>query len=235
MVINSLTAASLEMNNPVGKSMRINGKNYNIIGLVDDFQAVPVIFDQMPLIILFEENQSNFLLIRVNDRKIKEAQAYITQVLRNANPDYPIEMKFYFDFMTEYGKSFIATDFLMNIFTLVIILNAMMGLFGLSFFIAQFKNKEVGIRKVCGASVRDVVWKLSRGFALKLITAIVIATPLTWIAGQQFVNNFTHHISMTPDLFLIGAGLALVMVLTASGWKIAYAASRNPVESLRYE
>ncbi len=235
VVINSLMAHSLGMQNPVGKPMLLNNRLYIIIGVVDDFQSVPVIFDEMPLIMNYEDLQSEFLLIRVNENRRKEAQTYITSVLRNANPDYPIELKYYIDYASEAGKSFIATNTLMDIFTLIIIVNAMMGLFGLSFFIAQHKNKEVGIRKVCGASVKDMIWRLSKGFTSKLVIALAIATPITYFAGQQFVSTFTNHIAMTPDLFLIGGILALLMVALASGWKIAYAASRNPVEGLRYE
>jgi putative ABC transport system permease protein len=88
---------------------------------------------------------------------------------------------------------------------------------------------------VCGASVKNLAWRLSRGFALKLILALVIATPITYLAGSGFVQTFTRHIEMSPDLFLLGGILAMMMVIIASGWKIILAATSNPVNALRYE
>lgn len=235
IIINSLTANSLGINDPIGKRMQFQGREYQIIGQVKDYLAVPVIFDEMPLIFIKAGKQEELLTVKVNNQRTEEAKAHIKNVLQKANPNFPVELKTFNELGTDLARSFIATGTLMNLFTIIIIINAMMGLFGLSYFIAQYKNKEVGIRKVCGASVNSVVWRLSKGFALKLLLALSIATPFTYLAGGEYVKTFTRHIEMSADLFILGGGMALLMVFLAAGWKISLAAIRNPVEALRYE
>ena len=110
-----------------------------------------------------------------------------------------------------------------------------LGLFGLSFFVAQRKNKEVGIRKVFGATVPEILWKLSKSFVWRFLIAFFIASPLIYVIGAQYIQFFTRHISIGPDIFLTGGALALLMLAIATGWKIYRAAIANPVRTLKYE
>ncbi len=235
VVINSLTAQVLGYDEPLGKSLWYRERTYQIIGVIDNYQAVPVIFDKMPIIMTRSEAMNHNLFIRARQGRMEEAREYTTGVLAKINPTQPVELTTFNDIIMDVGKSYRATGTLIDIFTLVVICNAMMGLFGLSLFVSQFRDKEVGIRKVCGASGWSIIRKLSKGFALQLLVALVIATPISMFLGKGYVSTFANHISMTPDLFLQGGALAFLMVVLATGSRIGYAATRNPVEVLRYE
>lgn len=235
VVINKLALASLGYENPLGEQVQIHGKKYTIVGVTDDYIAVPPIMARMPLLITESGNKSNYLLIRVNPQQRERAHKYIKDVLAKANPNEPINIKYYNDIMLELGKSFEATGIFISVFTIIIIFNAMLGLFALSFFISERKNKEVGIRKVCGASTSLVVWKLSKGFVGKLLIAFIISTPLSYMGGMGFLSTFTMKIKLTADIFLLGGFLAIIMVVISTGFKIWITATRNPVEALRYE
>ncbi len=105
----------------------------------------------------------------------------------------------------------------------------------MSFFLSQRKTKEIGVRKVCGAQVRDVLWKLSGGFIKKLVLAFAIATPLGYVIGQGYISTFVAQNDLSADIFILGGFISFVMVVLSTGWKIAHAAHQNPVRALRYE
>ena len=155
--------------------------------------------------------------------------------MQSANPNYPVDIRYYNDITAELGKSYVATGIFINIFTGTVIFNAMLGLFGLSFFMSERKNKEIGLRKVCGATLNSVFWKLSNGFVKKLLLAFLIASPLGYVFGQGYISTFTSQIEIGLDIFLLAGFLSFVMVFISTGWKILYTANRNPVEALRYE
>ena len=124
---------------------------------------------------------------------------------------------------------------MLEIFTGIIIFNAMMGLFGLSFFIAARKTKEVGIRKAFGAELHNILLILSKGLLGKLLLAFCIASPLMYFFGSAYVSFFSRHITIGVEVFLMGGLFSLLMLVIASGWKLYAAATANPVISLRNE
>lgn len=235
VVINSLTANSLAYQEPLGQTVLIGGNKYTIIGVTDDYMAVPPIVDRMPLLIRPEGDRGHYLIIRVDPKQKSQAHAHITKVLHEANPNYPINIKYYNDMQYEAGKSYIATGIFINIFTGVIIFNAMMGLFGLSFFVSERRTKEIGIRKICGARMNNVFWDLTTGFLKKLALAMVITFPIGYMAGQQYVTLFTDKIEISPGIFILTGLIACSMVMISIGWKVIHSAIQNPVEALRYE
>jgi ABC-type antimicrobial peptide transport system permease subunit len=235
VVINSLAVSALSLDDPIGSRMLVDDELFTIIGIVDDFQVVPPIFEDLPLIIAKAKEKQEFLLVRVAPDQRPEAHAHIKKVLQAVNHEYPVDIRYYYDLTADMARTYYATAIMLNVFTAIIIFNAMMGLFGLSFFVAQRKNKEVGIRKVFGATVSEILWKLSKSFIWRLLIAFFIASPLIYVIGTSYVQFFTNHISIGPDIFLTGGVLALLMLLIAAGWKIYMAAVANPVSTLKYE
>lgn len=235
VVVNSITIKSLGYEEPLGKQVEIRGKDYTIVGVTDDYVSVPPIMEHLPLVITSAGNRGTFLLIRVNPNQREKAHKHIEEVLAKANPNEPVNLKYYDDLVLEHGKTFQATGILITVFTIIIIFNAMLGLFALSFFISERKYKEVGVRKVCGASANWVVWKLSKGFLRKLFLAFLISTPLAYMGGTGFISTFTMKTNLTFDIFILGGLLAFVMVIISTGVKIWIVANKNPVEALRYE
>jgi ABC-type antimicrobial peptide transport system permease subunit len=235
VIINDLTAHSLGFDDPVGRQMQVYDDMRTIIGVVDEYQAVPPIFNDMPLIIQMAGERTNYLVARINPGMRKEAHAHIEKVLHKVNPEYPADIVYYQDYVADQVKTYYATSIMLNVFTAVIILNAMMGLFGMSFFIAERRIKEVGIRKVMGASIPEILWKLSKRFMLLLLIAFLLATPLIFLGGSQYLQVFSRHIDLTPDIFLMGGLMAFLMLVIAAGWKLYTAAVSNPAELLRHE
>lgn len=235
VIINRITANSLGYNDPVGKTMMLDGKQVLIIGLVDNFQAQPPIFEDFPLIACKSGSTANQLIIRIGKNNREETKSFIRETLVKINPEFPFEMKLYDDHIADFAKSYYTTGLLMNVFTGIIIFNAMLGLFGLSFFISQRKNKEVGIRKVHGADIQSIIWRLGKGFLVKLILAFCIASPLIFLAAQGYLSMFPRHIKVGPEVFLIGGFLAFIALLLSTGIKIWQSANANPIETLKYE
>ena len=237
IVINKEAAVELGYTDPLSKSVKLWGKQYNIIGVVGRYMALPPIFDQIPILIRHSGNQNNFLLIKIAPVNRKESKKYITGTLQKFNSEYPIELKYHDEVMygSKEGKSYVTAFKLMNLFFILTIVASLIGLFGLSLFIAQRHRKEIGVRKVFGASVINVSFKLLKSLIIQVLITIGIATPLVYVATKGYLSVFPYRIEPGILFFLSGGGIALLMLLISVSWQTWSAARKNPVESLRYE
>lgn len=237
VVINKLTASLLEYDDPIGKQVMVRGKYYKIIGVVDQYRAVPPIFDHIPMLILPGEPLSNYLTIRIDPTHREEANLFIKKTLKSFNPEIPIELKYHWNILMDgkEAKSFISTSKLMNLFFILTIISSLVGLFGLSLFIAQRNRREVGIRKVYGAPITNIMLRLSKGLVIQVLIAICLATPLSMLMVKGYLSVFPSKFHLGLPFFLLGGGLGLLLVLITVGWQTWRAANANPTESLRWE
>jgi putative ABC transport system permease protein len=199
--------------------------------------AVPPILDKMPSIITYSDSLNQYLLIRINPRDREAAHQFILTTLKKFNPDYPVNIKYHDDILmdTKEGKSYVAASRLMHIFFLLTILNSLIGIFGLSVFIAQRYRKQIGIRKAFGAGIPVIMLKLSKGLLVQTLIAIAFASPISYLISKGFLTVFPMHIEPGVWFFLLGGIFMLIMLFTTVGWQTWSAASDNPVNSLRYE
>lgn len=235
IVINRKTAEALGYTDPVGRMMFAENKQRLIIGVVDSYMALPPIFEEMPQLILPSKEQNTNLLFRIDPAKREKALNYIKETLQRINPDYPVELKYHLDYGEEMAKSYYSMQYLVNTFFIISIITALFGLFGLSVFIAERHRKEIGIRKVCGASSFRVINQLSKGLLIQVLIAISLASPITLAFSRVYLSMFPKHIKMEALLLMQGGMLALVLMMFTVAWQSWRAATRNPVESLRYE
>jgi putative ABC transport system permease protein len=237
VVINPKAAAELGYTDPVGKTVLLYNKQYTIVGEIDNYMAVPPIFDNMPLLLTQSRDLNDFLFIRIKPVGTEEIKAFITKTLKQFNPDYPVELKYHNEVLygTREAKSWIAVSRLMHVFFLIIIIASLIGVFGLSLFISQRNQKKVGILKVFGASVYAIMAKLTRGIILQVTLAFLIATPVSMAFSNQYMAAFPIHSKPGIWLFLAGGFMAIVMVLITVSWQTWKTARSNPVESLKYE
>ena len=237
VVINQLAATVLDYKDPIGKKVLVDGNYYEIIGIVDSYRAVPPIFSPYPMFILASKNSSNYLTIKINPSNSDEAKHYITSTLNSINPDIPVELKYHPDliYSSTEAKSFISAGQLMNLFFILTIITSMVGLFGLSLFIAQRHKKEVSIRKVFGASVGNIMLKLSKGLIIQIIISIILATPVSMMIVQGYLSAFPADFHLGIAFYLIGGAIALILVLITVGWQTWRAANENPAKALRFE
>ena len=237
IVINRLTAEILDYDDPLGESLMLWGEQYVIIGIINDYMALPPVFPDNPALIRSSGDNDQYLFIRIRPEDRSSSHTFITGVLNDINPDYPVDIKYHYQFLyeTEEAKSFISAMQLMQLFFLITIIASLIGLFGLSMFIAQRNRKEIGIRKVFGASVTSVMFKISKELIIQVVIAILIATPVSVIIATGYLSVFQYRIEPGISFFLSGGLIAFFLVLITVSWQTWLAANKNPVDILRYE
>ncbi len=237
IVINRLTAELLGNDDPVGETVMLRDNHYTIIGIIDDYMALPPIFPNNPALIRPAGDRNEYLFIRISPSERLNTHEYITGVLSGINPDSPVDIKYHDEVIWEgaVARSFLSAMQLMQLFFLITIIASLIGLFGLSMFIAQRNMKEVGIRKVFGASVGSVVMRISREMVVQVLIAIFIATPVAVVIIGGYLSVFQYRIDPGIWFFFSGGLIAFVLVVLTVGWQTWRAANRNPIDVLKYE
>ena len=219
---------------PVGKEFSVWGFRGPIIGVVEDYNFLslrsgisPMFYEMNPIFL-------NEIVVRVNLNSPSLLKD-IKTVWERFVPDYPLEFHFVSDKIKDlyYPEKNLADS--LNLFSFIAIFIAAMGLFSLTLLSVNQRIKEIGIRKVVGASVSGIVFLLSKDFLKMIILANVIAWPLAWLIVEQWLQNFAYHIDLNASVFVLSGGLALLIALLTVSYQAFKAATANPVESLRYE
>jgi ABC-type antimicrobial peptide transport system permease subunit len=237
MVINESSLKLMKFKNPIGQIVSDNGKDWHVIGVVKDFIMRSPYSPHKPLIIAGPKSGwFNTVHIKMDDaRPVSQNLKDMELIFRKFNPEYPFEHKFVDQ---EYAQKFedeskIGT--MAGVFAALTIFISCMGLFALAAHTAENRTKEIGIRKVLGASVMGIVRLLSKDFILLIFIAILIATPLAWWTLHSWLEDYEYRIEISWGIFG-GAGiLALVIAMLTIGFQAIKAAVANPVKSLRTE
>ena len=234
VIINQAMAKSLHLANPIGKRISVSWTTYNIIGVVQDFNFESM-RSNIAALCLRPGISPSIISIKVNTADMKQTLAAITTLWHRFAPAQPIR----YTFLDESFKNMYADVQRMgDIFTsfaILAILIACLGLFALSAFMAEQRNKEIGIRKVLGASVSGITLLMSREFILLVALAILIASPLAWWAMNTWLQDFAYRITISWWIFAVaGAGAIVIALLTVASQAVK-AALANPVKSLRSE
>src|SRR4030095_14442687 len=182
-----------------------------------------------------QNNSWNNMMVRIRAGKERETISQIEKLYEAFNPGFPFD----YNFLDEaYQKQYLSetrVGILSRYFAGLAIFICCLGLFGLAAFTAQKRQKEIGIRKVIGASVNNIVMMLSQDFLRLTIIAVCIAFPLAWWAMKSWLQSFAYRIDLSPVVFL-GAGLSVVIItLFTVSFQAIKAAIANPVKSLRSE
>ena len=164
-----------------------------------------------------------------------ESIAEIQKIWTTLVPDRPFEFTFQDEQVAKLYASEVKFQKLISNFTLVAILIACLGLFGLSAFTAQQRTKEIGVRKVLGASVLGITQLLSKEFLKVVLLAVAISIPIAWYAMHEWLQNFAYHIELRAWMFLASGCVAVVIALFTVSFQAIKAALANPVNSLRNE
>jgi putative ABC transport system permease protein len=229
-----LSVMGLTASTAIGKSLTLWGNKGTIVGVVKDFNFKPVQQAIEPLIMPFNR-LGGFTVVRTlpgNTNATIQALATISQEL---NPAYPFKFDFLDQDLANLYKGEQQMGNIFNLFALLGIFISCLGLYGLSAFMAEQRTKEIGVRKVLGASVLNLVYLLSSGITRLILIAVVIAIPLSWYAVNRWLAGFAYHITVSWLLFA-GASLAVLAIawLTVS-YESIKAAIANPVKSLSTE
>lgn len=226
----------LSLENAVGSELEMwNGKG-RIIGITDDFHNGNLKFGIEPMIFMYSENVGSHYFIKLaGDLPIVENIRQIERIFKKHNPDYPFEFTFLDDvFSNEYQTEAVIGKLSLS-FTVIAVLISCLGLFGLASFNAERRTKELGIRKVMGASVRNLVTMLCRDFAYLVIVSLLIGFPVSWYIIHEYLSGYAFHTEVTWGIYALTSIAMLFIVLLSVGYQSAKAALSNPVESLRSE
>lgn len=209
-------------------------QDFEIVGVSDDYHFASLKSVIEPLI-LFNESQPNWMILRTNSNDFKSLLVNLAAKWKITNPNIP----FVYTFVDkEVEKLYVEEQRLSKIsilFTMLAIIISCLGLFGLVSYVAEQKRKEIGIRKVLGASVQTVVKLLTKDFVLLVGIAFVIAVPLAYFTMQNWLQDFTYRIDISLWVFFLAGFVALIITLLTVSFQAIKAAIANPVKSLRTE
>ena len=239
VIINETTAKILGVDNPVGKKIYTTDNNnklipYNIIGVVKNFNYESLRQDIGPLGFFLGKN-TGLATFKVNTANINGLLNQIENKWKALAPGMPFSYRFLDDSFNEMYRAEQRVGKIAMIFSVLAILIACLGLFGLATFIAEQRTKEIGIRKVLGASVQGIAKLLSKDFIKLVVIAFVIATPLGWWFMQKWLQEFVYRINISWWVFAVAGFAALMIALVTVSFQAIKAAIANPVNSLRTE
>ncbi|SFQ10691.1 ABC transporter permease [Parafilimonas terrae] len=234
-ILNETAVKTMRIKDPVGKRLRLWETEGTIIGVVKDFHFTsmrtrikPAVFYAQPL------NYGN-IYIKTTGKDVPAAIAAAQKEWKKYNANYPFKYSFLDDNFNRLYAAEQRTGLLFNIFAGIAIFISCLGLFGLAAYTAQVRTKEIGVRKVLGASVGSVIQLLARDFIKLVIVAIVIATPVAWYAMDKWLQDFAYKINIGWSVFAVAGLLAVIIAIITISFQSIKAALANPVKSLRTE
>jgi putative ABC transport system permease protein len=239
-IVNISAAKTMGFNDPqtaVGKQIEYGGSKGQIVGVVQDFNFESVHQSILPMIFYMpgDAESYNSLSVKISGANLKEGLAHIESVWNKFLPQRPYEYTFLDERFAALYEREQKQSQLFTIFSVLAIFIGCLGLFGLASFTALQRTKEIGVRKVLGASVSGIVGLLSKEFLKLVLVANLIAWPIAWYAMSQWLEGFAYKITISPLTFVLAAILALMIALFTVSYQSIKAALANPVKSLRSE
>ncbi len=233
-LINQAAAKRIGYKEPVGQPLRFGTHPGKIVGLIEDFHFNSLHVAIRPLIIRLGETWwPNNILVRTQPGQTKQALVSIEALWRKLNPKLPFTYSFVDTDYQKLYKSETVVGTLATLFAGLAIFIACLGLFGLAAFTAEQRTKEIGVRKVLGASVASIVRLLSQDFLKLVVIAILVATPVAWYAMNQWLQGFAYKVDISWWVFALSGLLAVGIALLTVSYQSIKAALMNPVKSLR--
>lgn len=238
LIVNEAAARQYGYANPadiVGKKFDQWGRKGEVIGVVKDFNFISLHRTIEPLTLPFEAFASRFLSLKVKSDNLQKTIAEVEEVWQRIAPHRP----FLYSFLDEDFNKQYQADFkfrqIFTTFSVLAILIASLGLFGLATYTAEIRTKEIGIRKVLGAEVSGIVTLLSKDFIKLVLMAIVLATPVTWYAMNKWLEGFAYKVEISWWVYLLAGMVAVIVALATISSQALRAAMLNPVRSLKSE
>jgi putative ABC transport system permease protein len=224
----------MNLNNAVGKNISFSGDKGTIIGVVKDFNFKPLQYAIDPLVLRFNK-YGGYVMVRTKPGATEAAINALGKISRDLNPAYPFTYNFLDKDLDNLYKGEQQMGNIFKLFAILGIFISCLGLYGLSAFMAEQRTKEIGVRKVLGASVFNIVYLLSGSFTKLIAIAIVIAIPVSWVAINSWLKSFAYRIEIGWVIFLVACVTALFIALLTVSYESIKAAIANPVDSLRSE
>ena len=223
----------------IGKQVDVSGGQLNgrVVGVIKDYNFLSLRSKVEPLFLIMRDHswRGLSLAVKISPKDFPGTLGFIERTWKKMYPDNPFEYNFLDKSLDALYKSEKRSSVLFNWFSILSIAITCFGLYGLALYTAERRAKEVGIRRVLGASATEITFILSKEFAMWVVIANVIAWPVGYYIMNNWLEEFAYRINITPWIFLISGVLALVVAALTVGFHAIRAAIANPVESLRYE
>jgi len=236
-ILNESAVKFLGFKEPIGKTLKWDNKPYTIIGVVKDIMQESPFYPVRPSLYHVEPDTNNWnAIIRLNPQQnAQQSISKIEQVWKKYVPEVPFEYKFVDE---EFGRKFLDEERigkLSSYFAVLAIFISCLGLFGMASFVAEQRTKEIGIRKVLGASVANLWRLLSKEFLLLVLLSCVIAAPIAYYYLKGWLGNYDYRIEISWFVFVLAALVALLITVLTVSFQAIKAAISNPIRSLRTE
>jgi len=242
VILNQAAVRRLGWDEPIGKSinlpsMRVRGEptQAKVIGVINDFHMQSLREKIEPIIIHINPTMLSNLVVRLEPGRYSETLAGIESIWKEIAPGNAFAFRFIDDKFDEYYRREQKLGQIITTFSMLAIFIACLGLYGLAAFTTEQRTKEIGVRKVLGASVRGIVFLFSKEFLKWVIIANLLAWPVAWYAMQRWLQNFAYHTQLAVSVFLVSGLVSLAIALITIAYQAIRSAIANPVKALRYE
>ncbi len=237
ILVNETFCRKYNITNPLLKGFTMGNRTYEIIGVVKDTHFKPVSQPINPMVIRNEQYASHCLanLQTARFSSLSEVIRDIKATASELSPSFPVEVSFFDQAVENMYKSELRFRRTFSLFAGCSIVICCLGILAMSLFACQKRIKEIGIRKINGAKVAEVMFMLNKDFIKLVVVAFLIATPTAWYVMHKWLLNYAYRTELSWWIFIFSGLLALVIALLTVSWQTWSAATRNPVEALRYE
>ena len=237
-VINESAVKYMSLEDPIGQKINFWGIEGNVIGVVKDFHHVPLNKEIMPHIFSIHPNHLGALkhiFIKIDNHNVQRTLSYIENTTKKFAPDFPVDIRFLDEGKQKLYASEKSMGQVITLFAFIAIFISCLGIFGLAKFNVEQRTKEIGIRKVNGATVREIVYLLNWDVSKIVILAMVIVTPVAYFIIRLWLQNFAYKIPIGIWTFVLTGMIVFVSALLSIINVTLKASLKNPVDSLKYE
>jgi ABC-type antimicrobial peptide transport system permease subunit len=226
----------MNFKDPIGQVIEDLGIKWHVVGVIKDFILQSPYYPLKPMVIEGAKGWFNVMHIKLNSARSTEASLKVAErIFKKYNPEYPFEYKFIDE---EYARKFDdekRTGTLTALFAGLTIFISCLGLFGLAAYMAQNRIKEIGVRKVLGASVTNITTLLSKDFLKLVIIALLIASPIAGFTMYKWLQNYPYRVNLEWWVFVLAGMCAISIAILTVSFQAVKAAMANPVKNLRTE
>ena len=234
-VLNESAIKAMNMQSPIGKMFNMRGKEGQIVGIVKDFHYQSLHHKIEPLILHIEPWWYRFIIVKLRSENFFETIEFVKETHSKFNPYYRFEYSFFDEHIEQFYRAEKVLSKVFHYFSSLAILIACLGILGLAVYAAESRRKEIGIRKVLGASVPGIVILLSKGYTKWILAANLISWPIAYYAMHKWLRSFAYRVNLEIKIFILSGLAAVCIALLNVGYQAIKAATANPVDSLRYE
>ncbi len=235
IIVNEAAVKRMKIQDPVGSFVTMNGVHSEIIGVIKNFNFMFMASPDQPLFIRYRPESSEIAMIRLSEGDMTTGLRSLKEVYSHFSPDFILDYSFLDQTFNDRYKQMKDMRKIMSIAGFLAVIIACLGLLGLTVYATERRTKEIGVRRINGATVPNLIGLLSGQMSKNILLAVIIAYPLTFMLNKMILENFAERVEIGVMHFIWSFVILFGLVAVFVGWQIFKAATRNPVEALRYE